>query len=305
MIKTHWLTAQANRRYAARWLGGGVAVGALAMLVLAPERTQGASGAEKSAGKPVTFESIAGSKVKRIVLSEKAAQRLGIETGTIGEESIARTRIVGGAFTIQSALPPMQTSSAGGLGSFTLVRSDFAVQTVAAPVMQPSQTTLPARAADEGLVRVMFSPAEWEKVAKDQPARIYKLGTTGDQNLVLTARPSATPPLEDFKRSMLMYFYTVNGKDHGLTQNERVRVEVQLTNSGDRQKVVPYSAVYYDAKGDAWLYVNPKPFVYERQPIKVDRIIGDKAALSGGPDVGVAVVTIGAAMLYGTEIYGK
>lgn len=293
MTKKLWVTAQANET-AVRRFGGAIAVGALALLLLAPEGTNSAYAAGE---KPVTLESISGSKVKRITLTEMAAKRLGIQTGTVGEDKIDLKRIVGGAYVMPQSIPPAQTSSVGGLGTFSL-----ATGTPVAPV---PQTSLPTRSADEGLVRVMFCPAEWEKVAKDQPARIYKLSPTGEPQAIITARPSGAAPLEDFKRAMLMYFYTVNGKDHGLEQNERVRVEVPLTSSGEVKKVVPYSSIYYDQKGEPWVYVTTKPLVYERKPVKIDRIVGNKVALSSGPELGAKIVTVGAALLFGTEIYGK
>jgi hypothetical protein len=37
----------------------------------------------------------------------------------------------------------------------------------------------------------------------------------------------------------------------------------------------------------------------------VERVVGDLAVLSDGPPVGTPVVTVGAALLYGTEIFGK
>jgi hypothetical protein len=119
------------------------------------------------------------------------------------------------------------------------------------------------------------------------------------------AQPSGMEPLEDTKRSMWRLYYVVPGADHGLTLNQRMRVEVQLTGSDERQKVVPYSAVYYDAKGAAWIYLNPKPLTYERQKIGVERIVGDVAVLSEGPPVETPVVTVGAALLFGAEIFGK
>ncbi|MGH8846135.1 MAG: hypothetical protein ACREXQ_02675, partial [Polaromonas sp.] len=100
-------------------------------------------------------------------------------------------------------------------------------------------------------------------------------------------------------------YYVVPGKDHGLTVNTRMRVELQLSGSEEKQKVVPYSAVYYDAKGNAWVYVNGTPLTYERQRIAVERVVGDLAILSAGPSVGTPVVTVGAALLYGAEIFGK
>ncbi len=73
----------------------------------------------------------------------------------------------------------------------------------------------------------------------------------------------------------------------------------------EKQKVVPYSAVYYDGKGTPWVYVTGKPLVYERQRVAIERVAGDLAVLSEGPAVGTAVVSVGASMLFGTEIFGK
>jgi hypothetical protein len=63
--------------------------------------------------------------------------------------------------------------------------------------------------------------------------------------------------------------------------------------------------VYYDGKGAPWVYVNAKPLTFERQRIGVERVTGDLAVLSEGPPVGTSVVTVGAALLYGAEIFRK
>ena len=67
------------------------------------------------------------------------------------------------------------------------------------------------------------------------------------------------------------------------------------------RRVVPYSALLYDAKGDTWVYTNPEPRTYVRERVTVDFIEGDQAVLSDGPPQGTPVVTVGAAELYGTE----
>jgi hypothetical protein len=104
---------------------------------------------------------------------------------------------------------------------------------------------------------------------------------------------------------MLSLYYVVSGKDHGVMVNNRVRVELQLAGGAQKRKVVPYGAVYYDGQGVAWVYVNTEPLTYERQRISVERIEGDLAVLSDGPAVGTPVVTIGAPMLHGVEIFKK
>ena len=70
------------------------------------------------------------------------------------------------------------------------------------------------------------------------------------------------------------------------------------------RKVVPTSAVLYDAKGKTWVYTNPEPLVFVRHAVSIDYIDGDRAVLLDGPASGTAVVTVGAAELLGTE-YGR
>jgi hypothetical protein len=71
--------------------------------------------------------------------------------------------------------------------------------------------------------------------------------------------------------------------------------------NGTQQKVIPYTAVLYDPEGNTWTYTTSEPLTFVREPILVDRIEGDWAVLSNGPDDGIEVVTVGAAELYGSE----
>jgi hypothetical protein len=75
----------------------------------------------------------------------------------------------------------------------------------------------------------------------------------------------------------------------------------ETTVAGKRRKVVPYGAVLYDAEGKTSVYVSSAPNTYIREPITVDFIQGDRAVLTAGPAAGSAIVTVGAAELYGTE----
>jgi hypothetical protein len=292
---------QANRR-ARMLLESCIAMAALTSLLLAPAAQAAGAGESGSGAKShaVSFESIAGTKAKRIILTEKAAQRLGIETGKVDEGVIVRKQVVGGVFVTPSVVSPALTAAASFAPAAASGASD---SSFSAAALQRSALTPPA--IGDGLVRVMFSPQEWDRLAKGQPARVFKLAPRSDRSDGMIAKPSGIPAAEDSKRSMLVYFYVLDGKEHGLVPNERVRVELPLADTGEKRKVVPYSAVYYDAKGDAWVYLNPKPLVYERKAIRIEHVIGDKAALIEGPDVGAAVVTVGAALLYGTELYGK
>jgi len=84
---------------------------------------------------------------------------------------------------------------------------------------------------------------------------------------------------------------------------ERVGIATAVIAADPQTKklTVPYGAVLYDSSGKAWVYTNPEPRVYVRQPITVQRINGDVAVLTDGPPAGTVVVTTGAEELLGTE----
>jgi len=75
----------------------------------------------------------------------------------------------------------------------------------------------------------------------------------------------------------------------------------EIVVGGAKRKVVPYAAVLYDPRGETWVYTNPEPLVFVRHRIRVDYIDRDRAVLSEGPAAGTAVVTVGAAELFGAE----
>jgi hypothetical protein len=68
-----------------------------------------------------------------------------------------------------------------------------------------------------------------------------------------------------------------------------------------RYKLIPYSAVVYDADGSTWTYVTTAARTFVRQSITVGAIEGSNAVLTAGPAIGSAVVTVGAPELLGTE----
>ena len=82
---------------------------------------------------------------------------------------------------------------------------------------------------------------------------------------------------------------------------ERLAIETAPVVAEGEDLVIPYGALLYDEEGGAWAYVDTEPLVYERAPLEVDRIEGDRVILSDGPDPGTLVVTVGAAELYGVE----
>ena len=244
--------------------------------------------------------------VKRITLSAKAAKRLDVQTGTVSEDVVIRKQVVSGMVIYPQAdgLKPAAAPVGGGFGGFT----PPAATGTAAPAMTKVTLTEPApapAARGESWVVVNLSPGEYERINKDKPARITPLYTRDKGVPPMLAKLSDAAPVEDRKRSMLALNYVLPDASHGLPASTRVRVELQLAGSEAKQKVVPYNALYYDSKGQPWVYVNPQPLTYERQRVTVQRVVGQQAVISDGPPVGTAVVTVGAALLYGTEIFGK
>jgi hypothetical protein len=310
------VTVKMMDRSRGTYVGGAAAV-AVAALLLASSTARaadpGGSGPGAKKDPPATLKSVPGSPVKQVILTAKAAERLGIELGKVSEEPIVRKRVVSGLVIppLEKQLEPKPGAAAfGGFGAAPAPKpgaggfADFA-RAAAAPAPRPVVTKPLAPIAGDAWVLVALSQAEWESLAKDKPVRLLPLHTRDKLGKEISARPSGLAPLEDTKRAMLQLYYIVPGKEHGLTLNQRMRVELQQSGSDEKRKVVPYGAVYYDAKGTPWVYVNPEPLVFERQRIGVERVAGDVAVLSDGPPVGTPVVTVGAAMLYGVEVFGK
>jgi hypothetical protein len=70
---------------------------------------------------------------------------------------------------------------------------------------------------------------------------------------------------------------------------------------GEPRTAVPYSAVFYDADGQTWVYTSPEPRTFVRESITIDLIDGDQAVISAGPAPGTKVATVGVAELFGAE----
>jgi Cu/Ag efflux pump CusA len=99
---------------------------------------------------------------------------------------------------------------------------------------------------------------------------------------------------------------SIAGSDHAqvsLEERAAQRLAIQTTSVEKRGNslVVPSSAVFVDPNGAWWVYTNPKPLVFERQKIALQREAGNLAYLSSGPSAGTRVVTVGVPELYGVE----
>jgi hypothetical protein len=82
---------------------------------------------------------------------------------------------------------------------------------------------------------------------------------------------------------------------------ERLGIETATVGEDGSQLTVPYAAVLYDSEGRTWAYATPEENVFVRHELVIDRIDGNVAFVAEGPPAGTAVVTTGAAELFGTE----
>ncbi|MCW3005242.1 MAG: hypothetical protein JWQ20_4540 [Conexibacter sp.] len=88
-----------------------------------------------------------------------------------------------------------------------------------------------------------------------------------------------------------------------LAERAEARLGIQTTpvTAEATGLLVPYAAVVYDADGSSWAFVRTGPLTYQRAPLSIAGIDGDRVTLTSGPAAGTEVVTVGAAELVGVE----
>ncbi len=234
---------------------------------------------------PVKLEKIAGSELSSVTLTAKAAERAGVETVLVREGTITRKWRLGGM-----VLPPASKAIASQVSGVPAHR--LAVSDLRGGVGS-------AKFPGDLLVSIQVSPSELQGVAAGEPARIRGL-TRGAKKTWVTAKPIDKMPVNG-DRPRVKLHYAVAGTGHGFVPGQRVSVELDRVGAGKPQKIVPYSSVLYDVRGNTWVYINPKPLVFVRHAIKVDFIEGDIAVLTDGPAIGTKVVSVGAPELFGAE----
>ncbi len=214
--------------------------------------------------KPVTLKKIEGSAFSQVILTDKAAERIGLQTEPI------KTAVV----------KHMQTVP-GEVVSPLAAKANYAL------------------APGKALVRSFVNQSDLPYLDGGQSARIQLLDDENGEGLP----GERIDDLEDQDAIGDQVYFAVNNQDNALEQGQRVFVELPLQGNGTQQKTVPYTAVIYGLKGETWVYVNTAPLVYVRQPVEIDFIDEDSAVLKAGqgPAAGTPVVTVGVEELYGAE----
>jgi hypothetical protein len=83
---------------------------------------------------------------------------------------------------------------------------------------------------------------------------------------------------------------------------ERIGLKTdKVVPGGAGQLTIDIAAVLYDQDGATWVYGQTELLTFQRMPVVVSRVDGNRAVLESGPPVGTAVATLGAAELRGSE----
>lgn len=236
-----------------------------AILIIASLSLAACAGPSPTAAhdKPAAVATIQGSSLKQVTLTQKAAERIGIQTIAVREEQATRTRTVGGEVV---TLPDT--------GDTLWVR---------------------VRLNESDLNSIDRSQLARIRGLDDED--------DGDDGLEAEADEGPeVDDVDDSDNGEGSLYYKLSDNQRGFTPGQRVWVELTLSGSGTTLKVVPYAAVIYDVSGKTWVYTNPEPLVFVRQSISVNYVEGDQAFLSEGPSPGTAVVTVGGPLLYGAEV---
>jgi len=83
---------------------------------------------------------------------------------------------------------------------------------------------------------------------------------------------------------------------------QRLDVKTEQVREEGGQRLVPYSSLIYDPKGNTWVYTSPAPRTFVREKVEIDRIIGNQVLLKVGPTAGTMIASRAVAELYGTEL---
>ncbi|MGH6825766.1 hypothetical protein [Methyloceanibacter sp.] len=228
-----------------------------------------------------------------IVLDEREAKRLGVQTTPVREEKVLRQMTVIGEVEDESVAKP--SSEPGG---------DAAAS---GPVPQPAPNGPQSQGSPlRVLVLLDKNPDDDDdddagQYDDEDDAEILAPGDFDEDEPLRAKRIEISAGAGSAANTL--YFKIRGGTQHGLTPGQRVGVKLAAPGSDVPKRVVPYSAIFYDPSGNPSVYVSPKPLEFVRQPVTVEDINQGMAVLSDGPPAGTEVVTVGAAELAGADAH--
>lgn len=259
--------------------------------------------------RPARLELLDGTTIPRVILLEQAALRLGVETTEVREVSAKRwIMLVGQVVTVPSAHGTPDTGSAAAAPSVLIRVAAEGEWAMSSELEMLALVPDDAASLDPGDYYDAYDPFESDEDANGEDQ--FEVDDIADGKVVMVV-PIGGAADHRYKARLILassgtqpdnarYFAPIE-PDPSLIPGQQVFVRLANPGSGDTAKIVPYSSIIYDVAGDCWLYANPEPLVFVRQKVTIERILGNVVVLSVGPEIGTAVVSVGAAELMGVE----
>lgn len=159
---------------------------------------------------------------------------------------------------------------------------------------------LGARASGALWVRVPVYAGDADRLRGAREVRVFGLGEASEApGRVARALPGRLASAPGAASADL--FFELEDGNHGWQAGERVSVAIPLGGERDAL-VVPWSAVLHDFHGGTWVYREVGAHRFERRRVEVEDVLGGRAALASGVEPGMAIVSAGAAELFGSEL---
>lgn len=163
-------------------------------------------------------------------------------------------------------------------------------------MLGPSIATLDAQ--PRLWVRVIVPAADLAGLARREAVQVSPLGGQGTAR---TALPVAAPPSANAQNATVDIYYALDNRDRAWRVGQRVSVSLPMATGPQQGLNVPAAAIVRDIYGGEWVYQRTAPGTYLRRRIEVASSSGGNVLVMRGLNRGDAVVTDGAAELFGTE----
>lgn len=160
----------------------------------------------------------------------------------------------------------------------------------------PGAPLLEIVAVDALQVRLPIQSGDLARIDPEATARVRPLGAEATS---IDATPVAGPPTADPLAGAVDRYYAL-APGAVLVPGERVIVELPLRSQVEA-RVLPYSALVYDAQGTAWVYGCAGENAFRRERIDPIRRSGDQLVFARGPALGACVLSTGASEVFGSE----
>lgn len=228
----------------------------------------GGGGATEGYVPQFTLEDMGERGLVKITLTEAAVRRLGIETAVVTAQEADRKFTVSGRIEIRGAEKDVADLNA-----------------------------VPVAPVATAFVKVDLQ--EDLEYAADKPIEVRKVRGSHTESIAAQPDLESNKGINAHTGGHLLFQLPSDAPD--FQDGEIVVVEIPYARNGEVLPTIPYSALIYDAVGDEWAYINPTGNVFLRHEIDIAYIKDDVAFLNEAPEMGMRVVTVGAAELLGTE----